>query len=1798
MRKIGLVALLFSGLLFAAAGSVYGDTAIYTGDSDIVKFPATMDNDGPPITYEADRIGLGVNGSVGLPHEPYMGKGDFVYTMDLAMTDFEDVGGYYGQSMRVDFLPSGQFVEFMILNYGDSPRKYFWNQFLGTNWDHNDDDNLGANPGVGDIAIRMTKSGTVLTGEYQSAVSGEWVEMVSVDLATTSLDPDSEWALRLSNWGTDGAVNYMDEISVKYAPYAKYTGDSDTIKFPATMDNDGPPITYEADTIGLGVNGSVGLPHEPYMGKGDFVYIMDLAMTDFEDVGGYYGQSMRVDFLPSGQFVEFMILNYGDSPRKYFWNQFLGTNWDHNDDDNLGANPGVGDIAIRMTKSGTVLTGEYQSAVSGEWVEMVSVDLTTTSLDPDSEWRLSLSNWGTDGAVNKMDEITVQYSTFVNFTSEDDVIKLPATMENDGPPITYTGDTIGLGVNGGLTLPGFERGKGDFVYIMDLAMTDFEDVGGYYGQSMRVDFLPSEAFVEFMYLNYGDSPRKYFWNQFLGTNWDHNDDDNLGANAGVGDIAVRVSKSGSILAAEYQSAVSGEWVEMVSVDLTTTSLDPDSDWRFRISNWGTDGDVFSMDEISVFLPSAAPEPWIVLLGEEEMRCEEGPECLALHPWTDPGAVATDGQDGNITADIVVGGETDALAAAIADALEDPVEESSFGTYTITYNVTDSDLNPAEEMIRTVTVAKETAPPVITLLGDAQMTVGHSLTYDEPGAVALDARDGDISANVVIGGTDAFCPGSTPPECVPTVLGDFPVTYNVTDERGNAAIEVTRTVTVADLTGPAVTLTGEPFIQLDQGVAYTEQGSTALDNVDGDVTAGIVIGYLDNDVCIEGSAVDTATVGIYYVCYAVSDAVENLTVAKRTVQVLDITGPAIALTVDEVTQVSQWSSFDFEEITATALDDIDGDVSGKITVSGSVDTTMPGDYVLTYTVTDSAGNTSSVTRTINVGADMTAPVITLIGGTEVTMPQGGTYADEGATVIDDVDGDLSDDIVVDASQVDSSTLGEYTVTLSATDAAGNTGTATRNVVVETDTTPPVITIKIYDAAKQILHPVLTSGDTYRDNGASAFDDADLDISQDIVTKSWLAMDADGNPIASPTLLDDDDAVDTAVPGTYYISYNASDSVGNQAVEKIRTVTITYPGVRGIVTDPAGNVVEGALVELYLPMGNQYNLVDPSEEGKYLVESSDDFFEWRYSAYTTSLVTVGEGDDAYSYNYRIPIPMDAPLDGFTVVATMEGYVSTPIPVDPDADTAINISLIDKTEIVSVTANAGATKVSLTIVADPQFTDVSQVIVVKKSGDNRIDQNTLSLAGNGSISVDYTGTDDFSALIGYPPAEMIYRYEADDADYAVSYGGVGPGYETSVDATAEFGQPVEVEVPSGGFAQLEKATVKIRQIPVEAATVANEGSPGYIYEIVLLSHITLAETDISGLSTVLIDAGDPLPDAYINRVVITLPIDLRIVGQGDLESGDYVIYRADSAFALSQPGQGGTAIPASQILDTDYVGDGEVGSVTFWTDSLSVFGIGAVRTELGDDSVDTSTSGCFINTVAKERSSDRSAWGLLILASIAATLLPAVWRRSRGKGFGKLTAGLVALAACLSFVAVPAQAEEGKFYADFKGMYVFQNYDEGHSMGKFTGPAPSISFDDSVFGAQVGFGYVIDDRISIKALLELIPEIEALTGLSFQAWDRISVVTASINCKLILSEMKRAKPYLIGGMGVISAEEDIYYRGSKTSKTRDLSIGFRAGLGVDLFITDNVSVGLEGAYTAGIGDVEQIKYATVSFGLGYHF
>ncbi len=172
--------------------------------------------------------------------------------------------------------------------------------------------------------------------------------------------------------------------------------------------------------------------------------------------------------------------------------------------------------------------------------------------------------------------------------------------------------------------------------------------------------------------------------------------------------------------------------------------------------------------------------------------------------------------------------------------------------------------------------------------------------------------------------------------------------------------------------------------------------------------------------------------------------------------------------------------------------------------------------VTITVDDGRGGTDSQTFEIAV----TLYAIMLNGTNPWPHELGDPYVDPGATI----SGGSTVDI--NASAVDVNVRGDYIVNFMATDPNNNPVTATRIVQVR-DTTPPEIMVSGEDPV------TIPLGSTYIDAGATS---------------------TDNDPNYADAVSVDDTLVDTDRPGTYTVTYTATDDAGNT---KIATRTVTVP-----------------------------------------------------------------------------------------------------------------------------------------------------------------------------------------------------------------------------------------------------------------------------------------------------------------------------------------------------------------------------------------------------------------------------------------------------------------------------------------------------------------------------------------------------------------------------------------------------------------------------------------------------------------
>ncbi|MFI3246124.1 MAG: glycosyl hydrolase family 18 protein [Ferrimonas sp.] len=149
-----------------------------------------------------------------------------------------------------------------------------------------------------------------------------------------------------------------------------------------------------------------------------------------------------------------------------------------------------------------------------------------------------------------------------------------------------------------------------------------------------------------------------------------------------------------------------------------------------------------------------------------------------------------------------------------------------------------------------------------------------------------------------------------------------------------------------------TFTGIGNARVAHGSAFDAMaGVAANDQEDGDLTHSILV---EGDVNVQ-------QIGTYILTYRVTDSDGNETVQARSVEVYS-QKPVFSGVADAT--VTLGSTFD-PMAGVSAQDAEDGNLTSKILVLGSVNTSVAGRYTLQYSVTDSANQTVQISRVITV-----------------------------------------------------------------------------------------------------------------------------------------------------------------------------------------------------------------------------------------------------------------------------------------------------------------------------------------------------------------------------------------------------------------------------------------------------------------------------------------------------------------------------------------------------------------------------------------------------------------------------------------------------------------------------------------------------------------------------------------------------------------------------------------------------------------------------------------------------------------
>jgi hypothetical protein len=339
---------------------------------------------------------------------------------------------------------------------------------------------------------------------------------------------------------------------------------------------------------------------------------------------------------------------------------------------------------------------------------------------------------------------------------------------------------------------------------------------------------------------------------------------------------------------------------------------------------------------------AGSAPVITLSGANPLSLVVG------NSYVEPGYTATDNRDGNITSRVTVSGS---------------VNTSVAGTYTLTYNVTNLSGQSAAPVMRTVNVTASSGTTTTYTLSSSQCNVvwvtNQYYNYGQHDADMINGGWGDIYYSLFKCSLTGMPTTAT---AVKLRLYEYPSSHG----GGRSQIYFDRITSTWDNTTKWQTMPSSTNLSLLPAPVdnqWYEIDITALYNGWQGGT------YPNYGVMLRPYS--TSNIFNVFRSTEYSDAnyhpqlVVTSTAAPNTPPVITLSGAnPLSLNVGNT----------FVEPGYTATDTEDGNITSRVTVSGSVNTSVAGTYILTYNVTDLGGlSASAVTRTVIVSVPAPPPL---------------------------------------------------------------------------------------------------------------------------------------------------------------------------------------------------------------------------------------------------------------------------------------------------------------------------------------------------------------------------------------------------------------------------------------------------------------------------------------------------------------------------------------------------------------------------------------------------------------------------------------------------------------------------------------------------------------------------------------------------------------------------------------------------------------------------------------------------------
>ena len=237
---------------------------------------------------------------------------------------------------------------------------------------------------------------------------------------------------------------------------------------------------------------------------------------------------------------------------------------------------------------------------------------------------------------------------------------------------------------------------------------------------------------------------------------------------------------------------------------------------------------------------------------------------------------------------------------------------------------------------TVTLALDARHVRFYMTGEQEITAEYGEEFKDPGcyAVTTGRLFGDTGRHLrvsAVGKVDTATPGRYEVKYVARYL--------------LKEYSVYRVVNVADTTAPVITLKYTEGYAPSWFTGYEEEGYTATDNLDGDLTDKVERKVLADSIE-----------------YSVTDSSGNVGTAVRKPG-FTVTAPTITLNGDAQMQI--YAAPAFSDPGYTAVDTLGNDLTGYVQTEGQVIPYKAGTYELKYTITNQLGETVGAARTVTV-----------------------------------------------------------------------------------------------------------------------------------------------------------------------------------------------------------------------------------------------------------------------------------------------------------------------------------------------------------------------------------------------------------------------------------------------------------------------------------------------------------------------------------------------------------------------------------------------------------------------------------------------------------------------------------------------------------------------------------------------------------------------------------------------------------------------------------------------------------------